>query len=54
VAKTEGKRRRRWQRIKWLDSIMDLMDVNLSKFQETVEERGTWCASVHRVAKSQT
>ena len=53
LGKIEG-RRRGWQRIRWLDSITDSMDVNLSKLQETVKERGAWCAAVHLVEKSQT
>ena len=40
LGKTEGKRRKGWQRMRWLDSIMDSMDMNLSKLQETVEDRG--------------
>ena len=40
LSKTEGQRRKRWQRIRWLDSIRDNMDMNLSKFQEIVEDRG--------------
>ena len=52
--KVEGKRRGGWQRMKWLDSIMDTMVMNLSKLQEIVEDRGAWHASVHVVAKSRT
>ena len=46
----EGRRRRGQQRMKWLDGITDAMDVNLSKVQETVEDRGAWCAAFHVVA----
>ena len=42
------------QRMKWLDSISNSMNMNLSKLQETVEDRGAWCAAVHRVTKSWT
>ena len=53
LGKIEGKRRRR-QRIRWLDGISDSMDMNLSKVQETVKDRETWHAAVHVAAKSQT
>ena len=52
--KTEGKRRRGWQKIKWLDSIVNPMDVNLSELWERVEARGAWCAALHGVTKSGT
>ena len=54
VEKTEGKRRRQWQRVRWLDGITDLMDMNLGKLQEIVEDRGTCHATFHLVTKSQT
>ena len=46
LGKIEGKRRREWKRIRWLDSITDSMGMNLSKLQETVEDRGTWPATL--------
>ena len=45
LGKIEGKRRRGWQRMRWLDSITDSVDMNLSKLREIVEDRGAWCAS---------
>ena len=54
LGKMEGKRRMGWQRMRWLYSIIESMDVNLSKLQETEEDRGAYGAVVHGVAKSQT
>ena len=53
LGKTEG-RRREWQRMRWLDGIINPMDVSLSKVQEMVKNRKAWCAIIHGVAKSQT
>ena len=54
LGKTEGKRRRGWQKMRWLDSITDSMNTNMNKLQEIVEDRRAWNATVHGVAKSWT
>ena len=54
LEKTEGKKRREWQRIRWIDTVTDSKDMNLSKFWKIIEDRRAWHISLHGVTDSWT
>ena len=54
LGKIEGNKRRGWQRMRWLDSITNSMDMSLSKLQVIMKDREEWCVTVHEVSKRQT